>query len=49
MLPAMDEHGKIMMGSNHTLKMAPNGSGALFDSLKSDENVQRAISSFEYV
>jgi len=49
MLPAMDKKGKIMMGSNHTLKLAPNGNGALFDSLKSDENVQRAISSFEYI
>jgi len=36
MLPAMDLNGKIMMTTNHTLMLAPNGGGALFDSVKND-------------
>lgn len=36
MLPAMNEDGKIMMTSNHTLMLAPNGNGALFDSVKNE-------------
>jgi UDP-N-acetylglucosamine pyrophosphorylase len=49
MLPAMDLDGKIMMTSNHTLMLAPNGNGAIFDSVKNDQALQRAISSFEYI
>ena len=39
MLPAVDSNGKIMMQSASSLKLAPNGNGALFDSLKSNREV----------
>lgn len=49
MLPAVDTEGKIMMASPSSLKLAPNGNGALFDSLKSNREVQGLISTLEYV
>lgn len=49
MLPAVDENGKIMMASQSSLKLAPNGNGALFDSLKSNREVQGLISVLDYV
>ena len=39
MLPAVDEHGKILLNSKSSLKLAPNGNGALFDSLKTNREV----------
>ena len=39
MLPAVDENGKIMLQSSSSIKLAPNGNGALFDSLKSNKEV----------
>ena len=49
MLPAVDENGKILMSSVSSLKLAPNGNGALFDSLKSNREVQGLMSTLEYV
>ena len=49
MLPAVDENGKIMLASKNSLKLAPNGNGALFDSLKTNREVQGLISTLEYV
>jgi len=49
MLPAVDTDGKIMMSSRSSLKLAPNGNGALFDSLKSNREVAGLISVLEYV
>ena len=39
MLPAVDTNGKIMMASQSSLKLAPNGNGALFVSLRSNKEV----------
>lgn len=49
MLPAVDTNGKIMLQSQSSLKLAPNGNGALFDSLKTNREVQGLISLLEYV
>ena len=49
MLPAVDENGKIMLSSKGSLKLAPNGNGALFDSLKTNREVQGLISTLDYV
>ena len=49
MLPAVDSNGKIMMQSASSLKLAPNGNGALFDSLKNNREVQGLISTLDYV
>ena len=49
MLPAVDSEGKIMMQSASSLKLAPNGNGALFDSLKNNREVQGLIATLEYV
>lgn len=49
MLPAVDTSGKILMKSHHDIKLAPNGNGALFDALKNNELVRRAIGNFEYI
>ena len=49
MLPAVDSQGKIMMQSASSLKLAPNGNGALFDSLKNNREVQGLIATLEYV
>lgn len=38
-----------MLASSSSLKLAPNGNGALFDSLKSNREVQGLISTLEYV
>lgn len=39
MLPAMDDQGKIMMGSKHQLLLEPNGNGALIEALRSDQTI----------
>ena len=39
MLPAVDTDGKILMASESSLKLAPNGNGALFDSLNTNLEV----------
>lgn len=49
MLPAMDTNGKIMLQSHCSLRLAPNGNGALFEAIRSNVEIQRAISSFEYL
>lgn len=49
MLPALDTNGKILLQSYCQLKLAPNGNGALFEALKANQEIQRAISSFEYL
>ena len=38
-----------MMESQHQIKLAPNGNGALFDSLRSNPEVRSRIASLEYV
>ena len=39
MLPALDTSGKIMLKSQSELKLAPNGNGALFEALRSNQSV----------
>ena len=49
MLPALDKDGKILMKKHCNIKLAPNGNGAMFESIKSNESVRRALSDFQYV
>ena len=49
MLPALDTNGKIMLKNYCQLKLAPNGNGALFETLKANQEIQRAVSNFEYL
>ena len=49
MLPALDTEGKIMLKSYCELKLAPNGNGALFEAIRSNTEVQRALSAFQYI
>lgn len=49
MLPAVDLNGKILMESPHEIKLAPNGNGALFDSIANRPNIKAYIESLEYV
>lgn len=49
MLPAVDTSGKIMLETYCKVKLAPNGNGALFDSLRSNEALQRKIACYEYI
>lgn len=49
MLPAVDASGKIMMQSASSLKLAPNGNGGLFDSLKCNKEVQGMISTLDFI
>lgn len=49
MLPAIDLNGKILMNSPYEIKLAPNGNGALFDSIANRPNIKSLIESLEYV
>lgn len=49
MLPAIDLQGKILMHSPHEIKLAPNGNGALFDSIANRPNIKSLIESLDYV
>jgi UDP-N-acetylglucosamine/UDP-N-acetylgalactosamine diphosphorylase len=49
MLPALTTEGKIMMSSKSTLKLAPNGNGAFFDSLQKEQGLRDLLGGFEYV
>lgn len=49
MLPAVDTEGKIYMQSKSSIKLAPNGNGALFDSLRSNQAVRDHMSTLEYI
>jgi UDP-N-acetylglucosamine/UDP-N-acetylgalactosamine diphosphorylase len=43
-LPAVDPEGKIIMKSPYETQLAPNGNGALFDSIKNNAMVKDLIS-----
>jgi len=49
MLPAIDEQGKILMQSSHSMKLAPNGNGGAYASVVQVEAVRKHIESCEYV
>ena len=49
MLPAIDLNGKIIMHSPHDIKLAPNGNGALFDSIGTRPNIKAFIETLDYV
>ena len=49
MLPALTTEGKIMMSSKGTLKLAPNGNGALFDALYKDKYMRDELSKLDYI
>jgi UDP-N-acetylglucosamine/UDP-N-acetylgalactosamine diphosphorylase len=49
MLPALDLNGKILMNSPSTIKLAPNGNGALFDSIKTRGDLRKFIGTLEYL
>lgn len=43
MLPAIDSDGKILMNEPHQIKLAPNGNGAVFDSLRKNEDLKELL------
>ena len=45
----MDESGKILMEENGKMAAAPNGNGAVFDSIKKSVDVQKALKNIDYV
>ena len=50
MLPAIDHNtGKILMKDKNKLQLSPNGNGALFEAINSNEIVKAHISSVDYV
>ena len=49
MLPAVDTSGKILMHSPSEIKLAPNGNGALFDSIANRPNIKAYIEELDYV
>jgi len=49
MLPAIDAEGKILMQSEYRISLAPNGNGALFDSIAKSEDLRQLISKLECV
>ena len=49
MLPAIDLKGKILMHSPYEIKLAPNGNGALFDSIANRPSVKAYIETLYYV
>lgn len=50
MLPAVDFDGKIMMETNSSLSLSPNGNGALFDALSKDGALLRTfVKELDYV
>lgn len=49
MLPALDTNGKILLKSYHEMQMAPNGNGALFAAIRSNQQVSSMLALFEYV
>lgn len=48
-LPAVDKEGKIIMKSPSEIQMSPNGNGALFEAINSNEIVKQNIQSTQYV
>lgn len=49
MLPALGLDGKILMNSTSTIKLSPNGNGALFDSIKTRSDLREFIGTLEYL
>ena len=49
MLPAIDAEGKILMQSENRILLAPNGNGALFDSIAKSEDLRSLISQLDCV
>jgi len=49
MLPAVDTSGKILMHSPCEIKLAPNGNGALFDSIANRPKIKAYIEELDYV
>ena len=48
-LPAVDEQGKILLKDNADLAMSPNGNGAFFESLYSNDLVRGIVENLSYV
>lgn len=49
MVPQVDLDGKIIMKRTSEIQLSPNGSGALFESINSNENVRQILEEAEYV
>lgn len=48
-LPAIDVNGKILMKSKHEVNLAPNGNGALFEAINTNNMIKRHIKSTKMV
>lgn len=49
MLPLMNYDGKIIMDEPNRIALAPNGNGALYDAINSNQRVKEIINSVDYV
>lgn len=49
MLPAVNLEGKILMECPSSIKLAPNGNGALFDAIKYRKDLQNEIKKLAYL
>lgn len=48
-IPAIDLDGKILMSSNHEIKLSPNGNGGFFNSIAKIDKIRRHIEEMEFV
>lgn len=49
MLPAVNFEGKILMQAPSQIKLAPNGNGAIFDTIKQRQDLQDTIRNMTYL
>lgn len=48
-IPAIDLDGKILMSSNHEIKLSPNGNGGFFNSIAKIDKIRRHVEQMEFV
>lgn len=49
MMPQVDLDGKIIMKRTSEIQLSPNGSGALFESINSNEKIRDTLKEADYV
>lgn len=48
-MPQVDLDGKIIMKRTSEIQLSPNGSGALFESINSNEKIRDTLKQADYV